>query len=95
MGLADGQAWERDYAPMKPSTKPKGDCHMASLMEDAANWRALMSSQRIRMMGRTNDMNRIGLEFWAEHSAAHPSEEYPQENCRMQLLRYVRKLRGL
>lgn len=53
-----------------------------AMQGDAAKWRALMACQRVRVMGFTNDGNHIGVEFWHEHPAAHPSDEYPQDACR-------------
>ena len=100
MGLADGQAWERDNPPaeMRPSAKPRLRCpahgHLASEAEDAARWRALMDCQRIRMMGCTNDLNHIGMEFWSEHPEKHPCHDYPQEGCRERFIAFVDKLRG-
>ena len=63
--------------------------------EDAAKWRALMSCDRIRMVGRTNDLNHAGFEFWFRHPEAHPSADYPQEGCRELLERFVARIRGL
>jgi hypothetical protein len=71
---------------------------------DAERWRALMSSQRIRIMGSAGfakvdgqwkpareDLH-MGVEFWSIHPAAHPSTEYPQDLCRAQLIAYVDEL---
>lgn len=35
--------------------------------EKAALWDALMSCDRMRLMGHTNDFNHFGAEFWVEH----------------------------
>lgn len=59
--------------------------------EDAAKWRALMSCERIRIMGRTLNYNHIGVEFWAKHYEAHPSKDYPQDECRAKLEEFVRR----
>jgi hypothetical protein len=63
-----------------------------ALREDAEKWRALMSCERIRIMGRTMDYNHIGVEFWMKHRAAHPCAEFPQEECRDHLGEFVRRL---
>jgi hypothetical protein len=78
-----------------------------SLIEDAERWRALMSSQRIRVMGAAGmqwhkqepvivdfEHVHIGVEFWSTHSAAHPSREFPQEGCRAAFTAYADFLRG-
>eukprot|EP00919_Chromeraceae_sp_WS-2016_P080507 GHVR01190357.1.p3 GENE.GHVR01190357.1~~GHVR01190357.1.p3 ORF type:complete len:123 (-),score=23.23 GHVR01190357.1:725-1093(-) len=92
MGLSDGEAWERDYYGSNPpkvvATKSQADIDS----EDAAKWRALMSSARIRVMGFTNDLNHAGFEFWRDHTAKHPSAEYPQDMCRARLEEYVARL---
>lgn len=80
----------------------------SAIEEDAARWRALMSSQRIRVMGSagfsiTPDGARLpaeprlhmGVEFWDIHDAAHPCAEFPQEKCRAQLIAYVDRIRSL
>jgi hypothetical protein len=59
------------------------------LVVDAKRWRALMQSDRIRVVGKTTDLNHIGVEFWRSHPAAHPSNEYPQESCRANFTAYV------
>lgn len=61
-----------------PQPDPR-DAEIARLRADAEKWRGLMACQRVRRMGWTNDGNHMGVEFWVKHSAAHPSEEYPQE----------------
>jgi hypothetical protein len=76
------------------------------LVEDAERWRALMASQRIRIMGaagwvlnsdgtrtRKNGPMHLGLELWSEHPAVHPSAEYPQGHCRALLVTYVDEIR--
>ncbi|KAF0102191.1 MAG: hypothetical protein FD144_2626 [Rhodospirillaceae bacterium] len=74
---------------------------------DAARWRALMSSQRIRVMGsaglrrdeagnltvRSDGHLHIGVEFWSVHESRHPSAEYPQERSREILTFYADFLR--
>jgi len=75
---------------------------------DAARWRALMSSQRIRVMGsaglhrdqagklaaRSDGRVHIGVEFWSIHDAPHPSAEFPQEGSREILTFYADFLRA-
>jgi hypothetical protein len=59
---------------------------------DAARWRALMASERIRIMGSAGfkldggdalvparDDLHIGVELWSKHKAAHPSADFPQD----------------
>lgn len=52
------------------------------VMPDAERWRGLMACDRIRIMGRTRDLNHIGVEFWKAHPEKHPSTEFPQDDCR-------------
>lgn len=81
----------------------------AALREDAERWRALMASQRIRVMGsagfhwrkpgekigvRPGDYMHIGVEFWNVHEAAHPSAEFPQEHSRELLTFYADRIRA-
>jgi len=77
-----------------------------SLLEDATRWRALMSSQRIRVMGSAgmyeNQELRVpadgymhmGVEFWSSHASAHPSTEFPQDASRKALTFYADVLAG-
>ena len=92
MGLADGQAWERENPPEENPTWV-ANRQRALDAEDAAKWRALMSCDRIRMMGGTSDLNHIGLEFWRDHPSTRWSAEYPQDGCRERLEQFVAKLR--
>ncbi len=72
---------------------------MQELVRDANRWRALMSSERIRVMGyagfkdgkpRTdNSYLHIGVEFWNKHPSPHPSEQYPQEADRELFTVYI------
>jgi hypothetical protein len=74
------------------------------IVKDAMRWRALMSSQRIRVMGGAgykwtpdgeplmSEGTHIGVEFWSKHEAAHPSTEYPQDRCRKILTAYADSL---
>ena len=76
------------------------------LYEDAARWRALMASDRIRMMGAAGfkfapdgsivaeDRGElhIGMEFWNKHPAKD-DPRYPQEQCRRVLEAYVDHIR--
>lgn len=77
------------------------------LREDAERWRALMASQRIRVMGSAGlcrDGDRImvlpggrmhlGVELWNVHDAPHPSAEFPQESSRELLTFYVDQIRA-
>jgi len=80
----------------------------ASDAEDAARWRALMSSQRIRVIGSAGLVDavtgeprapadgyaHIGVELWSLHRSAHPDPEFPQDRCREQLTFYVDFLRA-
>jgi hypothetical protein len=61
-----------------------------ALTADAALWRGLMACQRVRTMGFTKDMNHVGMEFWREHPAKHPSAEYPQDACRERITEFAR-----
>lgn len=62
---------------------------VGELEADANKWRALISSERIRIMGYTHDLKHIGLELWRKHRAKHPCEEFPQDECRAILEAYV------
>jgi hypothetical protein len=62
---------------------------LEAMREDAEKWRTLLSCERIRIMGRTMDYKHIGIEFWTKHRAAHPSEEFPQDECRAHLEEFV------
>lgn len=55
-----------------PASTPGTALRQASLEEDARLWRALVSLQRIRIMGGTNDGNHIGVEFWHKHPDEAP-----------------------
>lgn len=68
---------------------------------DALRWRALMSSDRIRIMGSAgfdytdsenprprNEYMHLGVEVWSRHSAKDDSE-FPQTRCRKLLTTYV------
>ncbi|MFU1607354.1 hypothetical protein ACM25O_13295 [Sulfitobacter pontiacus] len=105
MGLADGQAWERDYPfdaeqrridrEVAASSAKEAKLVQEQEAEDAAKWRALMASGRIRIMGRTNDYNHIGVEFWADYKGGnHPCADFPQDACRAALEQYVAQIRG-
>jgi hypothetical protein len=75
--------------------------------EDAARWRALMSSQRVRVIGSAGLVDpttgnlrmppdgyiHIGIELWSLHNAPHPSKDFPQDRCREQLTFYADFLR--
>lgn len=82
---------------------------ITDLQRDAERWRALMSSQRIRVMGSAGFQRvdgkfiapsvdhaylHMGVEFWSVHESKHPSEEFPQDRCRDQLTAYVDHLRS-
>lgn len=71
---------------------------------DALRWRALMSSDRIRVMGGagfdwkvpgtpepTGDYMHLGVELWSRHTAKD-DPQYPQTRCRNLLTRYVDEL---
>lgn len=77
------------------------------LRESAERWEALMSSERIRVMGSAgfkfdgdtvtpkaapDDWLHFGLEVWNRHPASN--EEYPQTTCRNLLITYVDHLRA-
>ena len=72
----------------------EAETRISELEGDAAKWRSLMASERIRIMGRTTDLNHIGVEFWRRHSAKHPSEEFPQDGCREWLNEYASRALG-
>lgn len=85
-----------------------GPASTPSDAQDAARWRALLSSQRIRVMGSAGFKSvdgewllpsdgylHMGVEFWSLHNAPHPSEEFPQDRCRNQLIAYADYLRAL
>lgn len=63
--------------------------NLLAMREDAQRWRALMDCDRIRVMGWTKDMNHIGIEFWKDHPARHPSPDFPQDACRARLVEFV------
>jgi hypothetical protein len=88
--------WKR-LAEIHLARAQKGDATIAGLEKrvealtaDAALWRGLMACQRIRTMGFTKDGNHIGMEFWREHPAKHPSAEYPQDACRERITEFAR-----
>lgn len=71
---------------------------------DILRWRALMSSERIRVMGGSgfdygyapprvipNQSMHIGMEFWDKHPSAKDIA-YPQEKCRAWFVAYVDEL---
>lgn len=70
------------------------------MLEDAERWRALMSSERIRVMGGSGfkydtfpptpaaEHLHIGVEFWNKHPTAN-DPNYPQEHCRAWFKAYV------
>lgn len=76
---------------------------LLSAQEDARRWRALMGSQRVRVIGSAGLIDpetreprapadgymHIGVEIWSLHNAPHPSAEFPQDRCRAQLTAYV------
>jgi hypothetical protein len=64
---------------------------MGTDREDALKWRALMDCDRIRIMGSTYDMNHIGVEFWVNHRSKHPSQDFPQGECRQTLDHFARR----
>ena len=77
------------------------------LREDAERWRALIASQRIRVMGsaglyrdgdrhkkRSGGRMHLGVELWNVHDAPHPSAEFPQERSREMLIFYVDQIRA-
>jgi hypothetical protein len=81
---------------------------LAGMREDAERWRALMASQRIRVMGssglywdddgrvhrRADGHMHLGVELWNQHEAPHPSAEFPQDRCRELLTFYVARVRA-
>jgi len=84
------------------SSKAEGE-----MREDAERWRALMASQRIRVMGSagiysmeadlrapTDGYMHMGVEFWSLHRSVHPSKDFPQERCREALTFYADQLRA-
>lgn len=80
---------------------------LSALTADAERWHALMSSQRVRVIGSSGMVTpegelktpadgyvHIGVELWSLHGAPHPSAEFPQDRCREQLTFYVDFLRS-
>lgn len=67
--------------------------------DDALRWRALMASDRIRIMGWAGMPNRtapgkdmhMGVEFWSDHPAKGDAN-YPQDDSRAQLTAYADSL---
>lgn len=73
----------------------------------AERWRALMSSQRIRVIGSAGMVTpegelkapadgyvHIGVELWSLHRSSHPSTDFPQDRCQERLTFYVDLLRA-
>lgn len=59
------------------------------LRDDAERWRALLSSQRIRILGSTTDLNHFGAEFWRKFPG-----EIMTEDARTLLTNYADAARG-
>ncbi len=99
--ILDADAWAYLNLPGAADMSAQSD------KKDAERWRALMSSQRIRVIGSAGmysmeaDLRmpadgymHIGVEFWSLHRSTHPSTEFPQEQCREALTFYADQLRG-